>query len=156
MKGNILDIPIILIVLFVFAIVVLTSFTILDKFGTIAGDNINQTYITQGENALRGFDAGFLLLVIGFFIGTIISAFFINSHPVFFIISFLGLIIMVTISTVFTNAFIEIASTPGLVDTGNQFPITVAVFQNWPILVTLLGGIILIVLFIKRGGGENV
>lgn len=157
-KGNMLDLPLIIILLFGFAFMILLSNVILTEFRAVAVDTgMNVTHIDSGLTAIGALDAMFIFATIFLGIATFISAFFIRTHPIMFVMSFILLIIFTIISSFFTNAFTEIINIEPFATTVNSFPVLLAVMQNLPLIMTVMGVIVVIALYAKGGaGGDSV
>jgi hypothetical protein len=155
-KGNMLDLPLIIIVLFAFAFVVLISSVILDEFQDATHDtNINQTYIDRGIDSVIMLDSMFLVVTIMLGIATAIMAFYIKTHPVFFAISFVLLILFTLISVFFTNTFVFIYEHDTFADVAPSFPLIEYIFKDLPLFIAVIGIIIMIALYAKGGSGRS-
>lgn len=120
---------------------------------TAAGTNATQ-YLVKGQNVLQLFDVLLILLLFGTFIASIIGAFLIPSHPAFFIISFILMLILAAVTTVLSNIYYEFASTTQLAAVANNYPVMNFIFTNLPALFVLATFIIAIVMYGRsRGGG---
>ena len=102
-------------------------------------------------------DYVFFFIFIAFAIGLIISAVFIDMHPVFIAIFFLLLVVGVVLAGIFGYVFIHIAENPVLLSTYEQFTLTHALMNHIPLILAVLGFTIIIIFFAKpRGGGISV
>jgi hypothetical protein len=95
----------------------------------------------QVRTSLYVWDYAGAFLLFGIIAVSIISAAFINSHPVLFVASLLFMLIVTTISSVFTYIYMTLASDSMLVAVANNFHWTFLVFQYLPIigLVAMVG-----------------
>lgn len=152
-KGTILDIPIILIMVTLIAFVVLLVAYILGAFNTAITENpelgLNVSYVSQVQTGVNVFDGMFIVLVAGLFLATIIGAFVVRTHPVFFVMSLFLLVFFVILGVIFTDVFYEFATAPALVDTANDFPIMIQILSNWPSILGVFGIVVIIVLYAK-------
>ena len=87
------------------------------------------------------------LLVLVFFgvgIAAIASAFFVETEPIFFIVSIFFLMIEIMASVIMHNVFFTIAQQSTLVGITQQFPMLITIFQYYPeiVFVTALGVVI--------------
>lgn len=111
----------------------------------------DETYSGDVETTLSVLDYGSLFIVIMLGMSTVISAFFIKTHPVFFPVSLILFLIVLMISGPLTNAFIGVAQDDRIIATSNQFPITLQTLGNIPYIILGLGAMILIGLYAKPG-----
>jgi len=162
MKGSILDLPLIIAAVFMFSIAVLTSSMILTEFQdntkdieTSSGNKINQTLLDQGQTAIQALDFMIMFAVIGLTISTIIFSFFIKTHPVFFVMSVILLMVFVLISVFVTNTFVEFVSVEPFSNTINNFPLMYEILTNLPLITTVMGIIIPIALYAKSKTGDK-
>lgn len=93
------------------------------------------------------FNVMFPFLILGLFLMVIVSAFYINSHPVFFFISLVVLIVMIVLAVVFSNIYQQIIETPELSAVGEEFKITQLFLKNLPLIASLIFIVTVIVLF---------
>jgi hypothetical protein len=158
MKGFIiLDIMMIIIVLFLVGMGVFIGSKMLTAIEDQTSDinsstYINQSYLKQGEYGLDVMNGVFIFLVVGLFIAVLIGAYMINEHPIFFIISFFLLVIMVMIGAGFSNVFESFSQTAEFSDQAGHFNIITEVMSKLPYIILIFGAIILIVMF---GKGRN-
>ena len=83
-KGNILDLPILLITLFILAITISTGYMVLKNFDaslTAQGHEIQDLKSVNEQYTL--FDSAFIVLLVGTSLGVVVSAYFVETHPVF-------------------------------------------------------------------------
>src|SRR3990167_6602416 len=155
-KGSALDVLYIIVFLFVFAIGLIIADKVLYEIDegtntTLGSSNVSNFSFAQGRTSIRLFDFAYIFVVIGLFITTIIFAFLIKTHPVFFVASLMLFIVTVIIGVVLSNVYEEFTASPDLVDTANRFPVMNYVMDNLPTIVTIMGGLVLIVLYAKSG-----
>lgn len=160
-KGSILDLPLIAVAVFMIAIVVLLSNVIITEFKnetadytSPSGNVINQTILEKGEIALSTFDYAMILITIGLGLATIIFGFYIKTHPVMFAFSLILLIFFVIITSFFTNAFMEFVSVDPLDTQIDNFPFMYTLFENLPLIMTVIGIITAIAMYAKSGGAD--
>lgn len=113
----------------------------------------NET-IEQTKTTYATYDIGLLVLVIFFGIVAIISGFMIRTHPIFFIVSLLILIVLTLFTPQVGNIFGEIAESGELASTTQaHFSITSWLFNNLPITMLILSVIAGVIGFAKPQGG---
>jgi len=67
--------------------------------------NISTEPLRHAANALETFNYSIIFMTIAFAIAAFIAAFWIKTHPVFFVASVVGLIVMLIITVAITNAY---------------------------------------------------
>lgn len=151
-----IDILTSLMLIFVFAVTTVLMFfvndTINDELATTP--TINETYNgsigNRTADALLSFNYLFIpFVVVVLFVGTIITASLIPTHPVFLPVSILFLSITILVSAIVTNVYSDIMSTPDIIASANNFDIINTIMLTLPIWVTLFGGGTIIALFAK-------
>ena len=115
---------------------------------TIAQINETHTKITAGLNF---YDYMTPLYLIGIVAMIIISAFFIQSHPIFFFLSLFLLLIFVLVGVVLSNTYQTITNTTGIADTAANFTVTATIMQYLPAIMIVVFFITAIFLFAKPG-----
>lgn len=155
-KGSsIADLLFIIIILFTLAVGSIFLYKIFDSTseGIAQIDSIDQDIrdgITEQKNTFpKVFDNIFLIIVVGLGISLFIGAFFLNSHPVFFIFAVILLIIAVIISAIIANTYEEIAANTTIASAESQFTIIPYVFNNFTMIIAGLGVLLLVGLFAK-------
>lgn len=156
MKG-ILHLIIVIILLVTASFTILTARLLLDDFQTQTQgiEGVNQTHIDRGQQALGTLDVGFVFLAIMGFVAVVIGAFYVRTHPIFAIVQFIILILLGLIAPTISNFYYEIATTPGMVATANQYPLMTETMRLLPITLLFFGVLVIIVLYAKRGGNEQ-
>lgn len=162
MKGSLQDMPLIAIILIMTALGIFVTYIILDAF---FGSSIIQQYPvavavgTEGVASLVILSNSFLFIFITFGIVSVISSFYTETHPVFFVFSLLIFAICVMIVGIFSDVFVELASSQVLLPVASQFVLMVDTISNLMTLSIILGAMIIMALYAKRddlhiGGGQ--
>ena len=153
MKGNVEDIVIVGVIIFALAISTMLGYLVLNEFygaPPIAGDPVASGVVSQGLSSLVVFGNAFIFLTIGFGIAAGISAFYTETHPVFFIFSVMMFSILMLIIGVLSEVFVEFSTTGVMLPVANQFTLMVALMVDFPIIAVLLAAIIFLGLYAKR------
>lgn len=165
-KGDLPDILIWLITIFILAIGLFVFAYVIPTIGSGLGDaGLNQS--AEGLNAINSFSnigtitiqRGFFLLFSGLMMGVMISSFLIRTHPIFIFLYIFFLGISVLLSTYFSNAFESLTSQEIFSSTlGTQGLISV-VMNNLPKITLGIGALSLIIIFAKFssiGGRQDI
>lgn len=146
MKGSMLDMVVVCIMILSMAIAMVLGHTLSLAFtDQFDGMGINSTYMQEQETAILGFDAYLVMVVFSVGIVTIISAFFIQTHPVFFIVSLFAMIFMGVISAIASNVYGVFATNPQVIASASNFTYTDLIFANLPSIVivfTIISGVV--------------
>jgi len=158
MKGSILDLIPIVIILFALAVVSIFGYLFVDEFSRM--DAINDTifgeYLDQTKVTLSVFDGAVLFLTFMIIVGTVIAAFFVRTHPIFFIIGLMLSVILIFVSAMITNLFMYFVESPQLADAANHMPTMVLIMQNMPMIILVTIIFVFIALYVKRRGEGNL
>lgn len=106
-------------------------------------DFVSDSYPSTVDNMIA---IAFVLL----WIGTLISAFFIDSHPIFFVFSLIILIVILVVCAILTNSYAEIVASSEISGDENLFPISNFIMNNLLIVGVVVGFSILAVLYGKN------
>lgn len=152
-KGQLLsDIFIFLIVIFAFGIITILSAKILHEYqlntNTTFGSAANNATIA-GRNTVASMDGIFAFIIGAMFVVSIITAFLLRSHPIFFIVSLIVLVIVILLSAIFSNIFTQISQTNDLVNETATYTIIPGVLDKLPLFILIFGAITIIVLYAK-------
>ncbi len=91
-------------------------------------------------------DNAFALLFVGIFSATLVSAFFIQSHPIFYIIGLFMQLILIIIAGLFKHIYEEITATGFFSQIISEMNMTSYIFTKYPLFMmifTLLLGVVL-------------
>jgi len=160
-RGNI-DIPIVILTLFVAVIILFFSSFFFDKFHDAVGitpafnDSTTQGAMEDTQTALFNLDNTIFFLFIAFIIFLIISAYLIRTSPIFMVVMIILLIIITMFSFIISNTY------QSLIEQGGEFgsfsltnyPKTNFIFTNLPILFFIIDIFSLIAMFAKPSGGS--
>lgn len=154
-KGFLGDFVFYFIFIFAIAIVIITIYMAYSQIndGLQSSDQVP----TDAKSILSNSKTRFLntwnwllvLLLIGLFIGIVVLAFTIQSHPVFATLAILVLIVVGGISVFLANAFNGFASSSGISAYATEFSLIPFIMQRLPYFVVALGFVFIIVLYAK-------
>lgn len=148
---NIFIIGVVLIVTIVFAYKVMTAF----NTNIQASDTFDAPSKAIHEEVKQKFegtmDSFFILTWFAFYIFALISAWFIDTHPLFFFLSIIVLVVILVAIAPMVKVTEEIVSSTELLSTGwsSQFPIMYFVVQNFYAIIVAQAMLLLIVLYAK-------
>ncbi|MHA1225337.1 MAG: hypothetical protein ACTSPV_01175 [Candidatus Hodarchaeales archaeon] len=97
--------------------------------------------------------------LVSIMIGLIVASIYIDVHPALVVVFMIGLVIAVFFSGIFSNVYSEFSSDSEISSTASQFKFTNLILgEHFPIIISVLGVIIIIILYGKsrRGGLEVV
>jgi hypothetical protein len=155
-KGSGLDIIYILAFLFTFAIITIVAFTFYSGYTDSIADNplfdneVNEQVESQAVATLHAWDYLFVFIMIGLTITTLMGGFMLRTHPAFFWISLLLLIIAIVIAAILGNVFGSVTSTAAFSSAAGELSVIPFIMNHLPLMILLIGGIILVILFAKN------
>lgn len=155
-KGQVEDLFIIMIFSFVIIFTVVVAFQLNGILGTTLNDTLNDTpnitnVIEKTEQAISTFDIMFAILLAGLIISTLIGAFLLDTHPVFFWISLIILVIVIITAALISNIATDTLGGSQFSASYSEFPIMKFFLDNLPLASLVIGALILIALYVKRG-----
>lgn len=156
MKGSAADLILGCIILMVFFFCLLFGYQIFNQFdasGFYDNSEVGATVKTATEASFQSLDNMFIILAAGIFIAMVVSAFFIETHPIFFVVSFIVLIIFIMVTPILSNASMKVATSDDLKDEAAELGGSTAVIGDLPIIASVFGGLLLIALYAKYKGG---
>lgn len=151
-KGQIQDLVLIPVIIFVLAIVLFFALKVVKNVG--ATDAIESSATASGilsnqEHMLKGYDSMNVFFVVVLFLIMAGLAYFVRSSPIgIAILIFLGLSILV-VSAILSNSYNTIATSDAIIEEANEFGKTNSIFENLPIILTVGFFVLLIFLFGK-------
>lgn len=165
-KGDLPDILIWLITIFILAIGLFVFAYVIPTIGTGLSDaGLNKS--AQGLDAINSFSnigtvtiqRGFFMLFAGLMMGVMISSFLIRTHPIFIFLYIFFLGISVLLSTYFSNAFESLTSQEIFSSTLASQGLISVVMNNLPKITLGIGALSLIIIFAKFssiGGRQDI
>jgi hypothetical protein len=154
-KGSMVDLIVIPFVLVVFAIFVVIIYKV--QFEMEIG--INESDIYSGSKEIMHNNTGYIQnagnwLFKGLFIGsilfTLISAFFVKTHPIMFAVSIGFLILFGFFSIVMMGMYQEVEADSELASTAAVFTFQGWVISNLPKIIVVVGILLMILLYMKN------
>ena len=159
-KGQDVNLLFAIVIFLALGIVIVAGFRVVKELNTAVSRMPTATQeakdITQRveTNYVLWFDILFLIIFVLVFIALIASAFFIDTHPIFFIISMIMVVITGFIGGYIANAYSSFAETPTIQPDASSFVIIPYIFSHYIAIIVVVGIVTLIALFAKlRGGG---
>lgn len=99
---------------------------------------------------------GFVFVFFASILGIIVSSFFINTHPGFFIFFLLITIISIVIAGTLANVITEFGTNSALASTYNLYPAVQVIVNNLPLIILVTSAIVAIILFSKTGRNDQL
>lgn len=110
-------------------------------------------------SAIENFDYLYILIFIGLILVTAISAFFIPTHPVFFIVSLILCLVFGLVVPIFSNVYESAMEQSSISSTASShFSITSTFMDKLPVFFIVACALVFIALFAKwkMGGGSQL
>lgn len=151
MSGNVPIDMIVIMIVFVFIIgfFVVIADKLNDSIQSQTQDTFNQTMLNQTNSALGVFDSGLPFIFFGFILAMLLLAWKLRSNPAFLLILIIIIAITVIIAAAISNTWFEVARSPSLVESSNDYPLSVYLIENMPLFIGVLGFLVLIFMFAK-------
>lgn len=158
-KGNVvLDSLFYFVGIIVFIVVVVTGAWILNDVNTgIQADNelanISKTTMSDlNTNLPSWFDFGVVTVIVLLWALVLVASFYIDSHPIFFIISAIVLMIALAAINSFMEGIDDFFADPEISPTFNNFPLSSFIVTNIEKFIAFVGFTICIALYAKFKG----
>ena len=152
-KGSLIDLIGIGTALLAVAIVVLIGFKVSDEINTEfqANDNIptagKTAYSTINDYFPTVMDNTFLFLLIGLSIVALVLASLVRVHPVFFVLYLVMLVIIIFLSGIFSNIYLEIAGNAEFSAYADQLIFITHIMHFLPFIIGIVGFILSIIMY---------
>lgn len=159
-KGSVLDLFFISSSVFAFAMVLVVSYFMLTQFQTgfeaTAYSNTTAFAFSAGSVGFSAFNGGFLLVFMSFVLFTLISVYFIRTHPVFFVVNIFVLALLIIFSGTISNAYTEMFTDNALSTSANFFTYPALLLGNLPYAMIIISIVIVIIMFGKGYNASKV
>ena len=156
-KGSLMDLPFVLVMLLSGALTIFVVYLVISSIYAAwpASMVTSRGILQRGLEMFTIFDYMFLVFAVSLGMFTVVAAFFVESHPIFFIFSFIIMLpIVILTSAQITNVFDAFATSTVFTAVSNQFPMIVIFMRNLPLFMLSLGSILAILMYAKPGGGK--
>lgn len=156
-RANLMDIPLAGILMFVAAIVFVIAFLTMSEIndGMVESGQFNNDSLGIIQHQVDIFpgiwDKGWLFVLVGLGIFTWISAFFIRSHPAFFIFGFFLIVLYTFMFGLISNTYADVMANPLLSGFADEFPLTKFVIGWYPIVMAVISMITAVLTYSKGG-----
>jgi len=157
MKGTVLELVIVFVILgvvFFSLLIGLKIYNQLTESNVWADNAAGQAAKSGAAGAIGAIDSGMVFLLAGLLISLIASAFFIQTHPIFFLVSLILLIFVVMVSGPLTNAFMEVSQADNFKEEVGSLSISAHIIDYIPYIAVIGGFLVMLALYAKPGGGE--
>jgi len=154
-KAGVMDIVFILVFLFILGISTFTAYMIYNKYQerTAELETFNNSLTERIDDSayatLTAFDYLFIFIFVGLIIMAIVSTFTIQTHPVFFFVSIMLLIITIILAAPISNIFEEVANETAFSNASNAYTVIPYFMGRLPFFMLMVGAILFIALYAK-------
>ena len=163
-KGQLPDLFLIIVILSLFAITTVTMVTFYNSYtetleGNTAFDNPwNEAVEENADNLNKGYDYLFMFILVGLTILTVVLGLNVKSHPVFFFISLLLLVIVTVVSAIMSDVYTQLAtnSSSAIEATASTYTIIPFVMNHLPMFMFFLGMFIMVLFYAKEKFMEDM
>ena len=156
-KGSvILDSSVAAIILVAFAIICVISYVIYNQVDTMIQSDTTMGTVAKTESASllsrmpSTLDSGIILAFSLLWIMTIVASFFINSHPLFFVVTFIMLIFLCIAFAMLGNSYEEIMSDSEFAGMDTTFPMSYWLFTHFLPAMICIAFSILFAIYLKN------
>ena len=153
---SVFDILGLIVLLLVVAVAFIATSTLTTSFVNVLNTStfgVNNSAVAAMNSQNQSLDMTFILVAFGTFLGIIILAFLIPSHPAFFAVLILFGVLLLWFAPHISNAFGAVATADGLTAAANSMPLMVAFFQNLPAVLLGMIVIVIIIMIAKQPSG---
>lgn len=154
-KGFLADKLYLGIIFFILAIVVIVLFNLLSEFKDQSDKNdlfsgVSQNILDEKVEAFPIlYDTVMITFIVGICLTNLVASFVIRTHPIFFIISLLMLLVFAIPFSVFSNIFEDVSSTNALTTTTASFNWLPYIMDKFPLWMVVINIIVAIAVYSK-------
>ncbi len=152
-RGSIDDLILVGVILLSFSVGTIVMFKISDTLNTEFQANTDIT--NRGKQSFNKIndmysgviDNSFLLLTIGLSVIALALAALVRFHPIFFVFYLILLTVIIFLSAIFSNIYLEIANNPEMIGLANQLTFTSHIMGALPFIIGIFGFLLAIVMY---------
>ena len=159
-KGSALDIIALCAIILALGIVIVVGThikdNILPEFQEALGGTAAQGIIDEVDVAFNVLDYVFIAVVVGMGAAAIVTAFMIPTHPVFFFISILLLMVALLLAPTFSNVFRTLTDDAEFSTIVDSYSMMKLVFENLPLFILMFGMLVMVATYAKMTRGDEI
>lgn len=147
---DLMYLPFILIMIVVFSVII---WLVVQEYNNNIGTDIDaefkqpvNDYIERAPNVLQGL---FMIVLVGVSIIALASAFFVDSHPIFYGFWMIILAFLAWINATYANLWFDFRTDTALAGITAQLPVINTVIRWYPLTMFIIGVVIGVVMFSK-------
>lgn len=144
-RGMFSDMPFLVVFLVVFFISIFFTHRLYTEINTsfdvnnvFQGDQDAEDIMTRGQTTINGFDYIFIMSLVLIAMLVIGTAFFIDTHPIFFFITLPLLIGILVVGGILGNAMEDFTSDSQFANETSTYPMASYVFDNYPLFILVI------------------
>jgi hypothetical protein len=155
-KASVLDILVITVMVFALGLFIIVGYKVFSVINTEFQANPDLSDTSKSiVGDLKGkyvglFDGIFFTFLIFFAIAILVGVYYLNLHPIFFIPSILVIIFTIIIGGVIANTYSDITDASDFQSEANEFILMPFIFDNYITFITVIGFLIVIVMYAKN------
>ena len=116
--------------------------------------NVSET-MDKTSGGIGLFNSLYPLLLIGLIAMCIVSASFMGSHPVFFFVSLIMLVVMIILGVVFSNVYQTITTDTAFGDTADTFNIPHIFMKYLPVIAFIIVVVVFVIIYSGSSGRSS-
>ena len=163
-KGNVPDLIYIIVILFSLGVTIIIAANFYGQYTDSIADNeafnntVNTAVESDAETMLAALDYIFIFFFIGLIISTIVLGFQIRTHPVFFFISLILLIIVTILAGTMSNVYEQFTTntTSSISTTASNYTAMNFLFAHLPLFIAFIGVVIMVIFYAKDKFMEDI
>ena len=142
---TILDMIIVVIILFAFALTIVFANLILSDMNTDIQADTDMSDVAKADlnnfsiNFPQFMDNAFVLFLALMWVALIVTSFLVDTHPIFFILTIVLLVFVFIIGMIIANTYQDIAAEGEITASAAQFPQMTWVFENFLLIIISMG-----------------
>ena len=152
-KRAIVDVVVVLLILFSLSIGIIANDIVLTAANGSALGIQGYPHIHEGLLMNRTFNEGFLFIVIGYMLYMLISAYLIESHPIFYVIGLMIAMVGITLSEYLRAAWIQATNTTVFLTVMANYTYHTIIWNNMTSIMLGILALSLVVMYSKGSSG---
>tara|TARA_R100001530_G_scaffold125792_2_gene94409 strand:- start:167 stop:670 length:504 start_codon:yes stop_codon:yes gene_type:complete len=156
-KGNVPDLIYIIVILFSLGVTIIIAANFYGQYTDSISSNpafnnsANTKVQTDANLMLSSLDYIFIFFFIGLIIATIVLGFQIKTHPIFFFISLMLLIVVTILAGTMSNVYEQFTTntTTSIQTTASSYTAMNFLFNHLPLFIAFVGVVIMVIFYAK-------
>jgi len=153
-KGVIEDVANVVVLPFILAFVFIVMASLFSDINSgwqsDISNNLSKEIVSTNEGKFVSiFDNAFVIILIGMILAGVVGLFVIDTHPIMFLVTAIGIIVLLLVAAMMANSFSDVTEDGDIAESLDRFTFLPLIMENLFLISTVIAGIFTLAFFAK-------